>query len=95
LIGNAVKFTDTGGVLLTVARARTEDTDRIRFSIADTGPGLREEDMERIFEEFEQSDGTSTRVHGGAGLGLAISRRLVTAIGGSLSVSNRRAHGTQ
>ncbi|TIW39186.1 MAG: hybrid sensor histidine kinase/response regulator, partial [Mesorhizobium sp.] len=94
LIGNAIKFTDTGGVLLGVARARTETTDRICFTITDTGPGLREEDMERIFEEFEQSDGTSTRVHGGAGLGLAISRRLVTAMGGSISVSSRLGEGS-
>ncbi|TIT84874.1 MAG: hybrid sensor histidine kinase/response regulator, partial [Mesorhizobium sp.] len=95
LIGNAIKFTDTGGVLLGVARARTETTDRICFTITDTGPGLREEDMERIFEEFEQSDGTSTRVHGGAGLGLAISRRLVTAMGGSISVSSRLGEGSE
>ncbi|RRI07689.1 PAS domain-containing sensor histidine kinase [Mesorhizobium tamadayense] len=95
LIGNAVKFTDAGGVLLTVARARTESTDRIRFTIADTGPGLREEDMERIFEEFEQSDGTSTRVHGGAGLGLAISKRLVIAMGGTISVSSRLGEGSE
>ncbi|MBZ9735143.1 response regulator [Mesorhizobium sp. CA18] len=95
LIGNAVKFTDTGGVLLSVARARSETTDRICFTIADTGPGLREEDMERIFEEFEQSDGTSTRVHGGAGLGLAISKRLATAMGGSISVSSRLGEGSE
>ncbi|NUS22334.1 MAG: response regulator [Mesorhizobium sp.] len=95
LIGNAVKFTDTGGVLLTVARARTETTDRICFTVADTGPGLREEDMERIFEEFEQSDGTSTRVHGGAGLGLAISKRLVSAMGGTISVSSRLGEGSE
>ncbi|WFP78170.1 PAS domain-containing sensor histidine kinase [Mesorhizobium sp. WSM4906] len=95
LIGNAVKFTDAGGVLLTVARARTETTDRICFTIADTGPGLREEDMERIFEEFEQSDGTSTRVHGGAGLGLAISKRLVIAMGGTISVSSRLGEGSE
>ncbi|WFP64897.1 PAS domain-containing sensor histidine kinase [Mesorhizobium sp. WSM4904] len=95
LIGNAVKFTDAGGVLLTVARARTETTDRICFTIADTGPGLREQDMERIFEEFEQSDGTSTRVHGGAGLGLAISKRLVIAMGGTISVSSRLGEGSE
>ncbi|MDX8522886.1 response regulator [Mesorhizobium sp. MSK_1335] len=95
LIGNAVKFTDTGGVLLTVARARTETTDRICFTVADTGPGLREEDLERIFEEFEQSDGTSTRVHGGAGLGLAISKRLVAAMGGTILVSSRLGEGSE
>jgi CheY-like chemotaxis protein len=95
LIGNAVKFTDAGGVLLTLARARTETTDRICFTITDTGPGLREQDMERIFEEFEQSDGTSTRVHGGAGLGLAISKRLVIAMGGTISVSSRLGEGSE
>ncbi|MER9232478.1 response regulator [Mesorhizobium sp. M0622] len=95
LIGNAVKFTDSGGVLVSIARVRTETTDRIRFTIADTGPGLREEDMERIFEDFEQADGTSTRAHGGAGLGLAISKRLVTAMGGTISVSSRLGQGSE
>lgn len=95
LIGNAIKFTDSGGVLVSVARARTETTDHICFIVADTGPGLREADMERIFEEFEQSDGTSTRAHGGAGLGLAISRRLVTAMGGAISVSSRLGEGSE
>ncbi|QKC94940.1 PAS domain-containing hybrid sensor histidine kinase/response regulator [Mesorhizobium sp. NZP2298] len=94
LIGNAIKFTDSGGVLVSIARARTETSDRICFTIADTGPGLRDEDMERIFEEFEQADGTSTRTHGGAGLGLAISKRLVTAMGGTISVSSRLGQGS-
>jgi len=95
LIGNAIKFTDTGGVSLSIARARTESTDRICFTIADTGPGLREEDLERIFEDFEQADGTSTRTHGGAGLGLAISRRLVVAMGGTICVSSRLGQGSE
>ncbi|TPM21375.1 PAS domain-containing hybrid sensor histidine kinase/response regulator [Mesorhizobium sp. B2-3-6] len=95
LIGNAIKFTDSGGVLVSIARARTETTDRICFTIADTGPGLHEDDMERIFEEFEQADGTSTRAHGGAGLGLAISKRLVTAMGGTISVSSRLGQGSE
>ncbi|CCV16242.1 PAS domain-containing hybrid sensor histidine kinase/response regulator [Mesorhizobium sp. STM 4661] len=95
LIGNAIKFTDSGGVLVTVARARTETTDRIRFTITDTGPGLHEDDLERIFEEFEQADGTSTRTHGGAGLGLAISKRLVIAMGGTISVSSQLGQGSE
>ncbi|QKC81779.1 PAS domain-containing hybrid sensor histidine kinase/response regulator [Mesorhizobium sp. NZP2077] len=95
LIGNAIKFTDSGGVLVSIARARTETSDRICFTITDTGPGLRDEDMERIFEEFEQADGTSTRTHGGAGLGLAISRRLVAAMGGTISVSSRLGQGSE
>ncbi|RUU81627.1 PAS domain-containing hybrid sensor histidine kinase/response regulator [Mesorhizobium sp. M7A.F.Ca.MR.362.00.0.0] len=95
LIGNAIKFTDSGGVLVSIARARTETSDRICFTIADTGPGLRDADLERIFEEFEQADGTSTRTHGGAGLGLAISRRLVAAMGGTISVSSRLGQGSE
>ncbi|RVB18989.1 PAS domain-containing sensor histidine kinase, partial [Mesorhizobium sp. M7A.F.Ca.CA.002.10.1.1] len=95
LIGNAIKFTDSGGVLVSIARARTETSDRICFTIADTGPGLHDADLERIFEEFEQADGTSTRTHGGAGLGLAISRRLVAAMGGTISVSSRLGQGSE
>ena len=93
LIGNAIKFTDVGGVRLTITRNRTDVSDRIRFSIVDTGPGLRPEDRDRIFEEFEQADGSSTRKHGGAGLGLAISRRIVTSMGGTLSVDSEPGHG--
>ncbi len=95
LIGNAIKFTETGGVLVTIALVRAEKRDRLRFSVSDTGPGLREDEMERIFEEFEQADGTSTRAHGGAGLGLAISRRLVNAMEGRLSVSSAPGEGAE
>lgn len=95
LIGNAIKFTDTGGVLVRIERIRGDAIDRVRFAIADTGPGLAEADRERIFEEFEQGDGTSTRTHGGAGLGLAISRRLVAAMQGTISVSSRIGEGSE
>lgn len=95
LIGNAIKFTETGGVLVTIDRIAGDVSDRIRFTVADTGPGLREADRERIFEEFEQADGTSTRAYGGAGLGLAISRRLVTAMGGGISVSSTPGKGSE
>jgi CheY-like chemotaxis protein len=95
LIGNAIKFTDAGGVLVNIERVGTDTTDRIRFTVADTGPGLREADTVRIFEEFEQGDGTSTRAHGGAGLGLAISKRLVLAMGGTISVSSTLGKGSE
>lgn len=95
LIGNAIKFTDAGGVLVSVSRTSGEDGDRIIFSVTDTGPGMREADLERIFEEFEQADGTSTRVHGGAGLGLAISRRLVKAMGGTITVNSTLGVGSE
>ncbi len=95
LIGNAIKFTDTGGVLVRIERIRTDSIDRIRFSVVDSGPGLADADRERIFEEFEQGDGTSTRAHGGAGLGLAISRRLVAAMEGTISVTSKVGEGSE
>jgi PAS domain S-box-containing protein len=94
LIGNAIKFTDVGGVLVTIATVQGDAGTNIRFTVSDTGPGLSEGDRERIFEEFEQADGTSTRVHGGAGLGLAISRRLAAAMGGTLTVSSKPGEGS-
>ena len=95
LIGNAVKFTDAGGVRLTVRRIDDGNPGKIRFTVSDTGTGLRPEDMERIFEEFEQADGTSTRSHGGAGLGLAISKRLATSMGGALTVTSVPGQGSE
>ena len=94
LLGNAIKFTDAGGVLLTVTRAKGEKGDMIRFSVADTGPGLQAHDTARIFEEFEQADGSSTRKHGGAGLGLAISKRLVDSMNGTISVASQPGKGS-
>lgn len=95
LIGNAIKFTDAGGVRLTVERTGDEAPGKIRFTVADTGPGLRTEDMQRIFNEFEQADGTSTRSHGGAGLGLAISKRLATSMGGTIDVTSTQGEGSE
>jgi CheY-like chemotaxis protein/nitrogen-specific signal transduction histidine kinase len=96
LVGNAIKFTDTGGVLVTVGlRSDPDGREMLRFAVADTGPGLRQQDLERIFEEFEQADGSSTRQHGGAGLGLAISRRIVEALGGTISVTSDLGLGSE
>lgn len=95
LIGNAVKFTDSGGVLVTVTTAGTEPARRISFTVADTGPGMDGQDLKRVFEEFEQADGTSTRRHGGAGLGLAISRRIVEAMQGTIKVASELGRGSE
>ena len=94
-MGNAVKFTEAGGVLVSVDIYDTEPGRRLRISVADTGPGLRKKDIDRIFNEFEQGDGTSTRRHGGAGLGLAISRRIVEAMGGSIDVEGEQGEGSE
>ncbi|MGD9914931.1 MAG: ATP-binding protein [Rhizobiaceae bacterium] len=95
LLGNAVKFTETGGVSLTVTTSRVRNVPAVRFAVTDTGPGLERDDLERIFREFEQADSTSTRRHGGAGLGLAISRRIVTSMNGSISVESEPGCGSE
>lgn len=94
IVGNAVKFTEAGGVMVNVDVSGEGAARRIRFAVIDTGPGLRQQDIARIFDEFEQGDGTSTRRHGGAGLGLAISRRIVEAMGGSITVSGEPGEGS-
>lgn len=89
LIGNAVKFTATGGVLVSVALERSE----LVVAVSDTGPGMDAAAMEAIFDEFSQTGDAGAR-SGGTGLGLSISARLATALGGSLSVSSRMAAGS-
>jgi signal transduction histidine kinase/CheY-like chemotaxis protein len=96
LAGNGVKFTETGGVTLG-ARMHKQLTDgriALAFSVADTGPGIAPDEAERLFGEFEQSDSALTRRHGGAGLGLAISRRIVRQMGGDLIVSPAEGGGS-
>ncbi len=89
LAGNGVKFTETGGVTLgaNLSGRPTENRIALAFSVTDTGPGIAPEETERLFGEFEQSDSALTRRHGGAGLGLAISRRIVRQMGGELIVA--------
>jgi len=89
LIGNAVNFTENGGVGVRVGR----DGDILRFQVRDTGPGVPEAAREAIFEEFEQADASATRRHGGTGLGLAISRRLVARMGGALTLEETSERG--
>jgi len=80
--GNAVKFTEAGGVLIA---ATVPEPGRLRFRVEDTGPGVSKPDRERIFEEFAQADASHADL-GGAGLGLAIARRLARAMGGEVGV---------
>lgn len=91
LIGNAVNFTQVGGVGVRVA---PDGAGGLLFEIEDTGPGIPAAARESIFEEFEQGDASATRPHGGAGLGLAISRRLVERMGGKLEIARTSPRGT-
>jgi PAS domain S-box-containing protein len=84
LAGNAVKFTETGGVRIDAAMETAEERHWLRFSVRDTGIGVPENKRQEIFEEFVQADSSHARKFEGTGLGLAISRRLVAAMGGKI-----------
>jgi PAS domain S-box-containing protein len=86
LAGNAIKFTESGGVALSVEPDGGENA--IRFSVRDSGIGIAPEDQSRIFRDFEQADGSSTRKFGGTGLGLAITKRLVERMGGTIALDS-------
>jgi len=91
LAGNAIKFTERGGVALVVEPgARAND---IRFLVRDTGIGLAPQDQARVFRDFEQADGSSTRKFAGTGLGLAISKRIVERMDGRIAVDSQAGSG--
>jgi len=97
LIGNAVKFTDRGSVTMGVKIAETDKKDQekrmILFSVADTGIGISVDKLDMIFERFTQTDSSVTRQYGGSGLGLTISKMLVTLMGGQIRVESSMGEG--
>lgn len=95
LVGNALKFTESGEVIVKVElESRTESEIRLRFSVIDTGIGISTEKQAQIFDAFTQADGKTTRQFGGTGLGLTISSRLVEMFGGRLCVESELGHGS-
>ena len=94
LLGNAVKFTEVGEVLLTVQNNSSGVPGDIEFSISDTGIGIPLDKLELIFDKFTQADPSITRKYGGTGLGLEISRRLVEYMGGHLTVTSHVGEGS-
>lgn len=95
LLSNAIKFTASGGVTFTYSVINfSEDEDEILFCIEDSGIGIEPDQMERIFESFEQADESTARKYGGTGLGLPISRQLVAMMGGDLKVTSLPGHGS-
>jgi signal transduction histidine kinase len=90
LVGNAIKFTEAGSVRIVAHR----DGDAFVVSVADTGPGIAEADRQRIFEEFQQADSSTTRKKGGTGLGLSIAKRIVELHGGRIWVESTVGRGS-
>lgn len=95
LLGNAVKFTESGEVVILVERISMVDSMvKLKFSVRDTGIGLSKESEGKLFQAFTQADSSTTRRFGGTGLGLAISRKLVEIMGGSLWVESEEGKGS-
>ena len=95
LVNNAIKFTEEGDVFVSVsAESKTDDIFELIFSVKDTGVGIPEDKMDRLFKSFSQVDSSTTRTHGGTGLGLAISQRLAHMMGGEVWVESKLGKGT-
>ena len=90
LVGNAIKFTDEGEVKIEV----TVSNETFFVSVHDTGPGVTEADQQKIFDEFQQADGSSTRKKGGTGLGLSISKKIIDMHGGRIWVESTLGKGS-
>ncbi len=91
LLSNALKFTEQGGVSVTASAARDG---QVTFSVTDSGIGVAPEQQERIFEAFQQADGSISRRYGGTGLGLSISQELARLLGGTISVDSELGKGS-
>ena len=95
LVGNAIKFTTKGEVVVAVVvKKREQDRVFLEFSIKDTGIGIPPEKQSRMFEAFEQADSSTTREYGGTGLGLAIAKQLVELMGGEIGIESEQGKGT-
>lgn len=95
IIGNAVKFTETGKIHFKVEPyANYDNYIQVIFTVSDTGIGISEPEMGRLFKSFSQVDGSFTRKYGGTGLGLAISKQLVEMMGGTIWLESRKGTGT-
>ena len=96
LVGNAIKFTDTGEVVVRVRRNESPGPGvQLHFEVADTGIGLTEEEQARVFSTYSQVDSSTTRKHGGTGLGLATSRMLAQLMGGEIGVESEKGAGSR
>ena len=95
LANNAVKFTESGEIVVSIQKAsRQQGQTTLKFAVSDSGIGLTEEQMSKLFQSFTQADTSTTRKYGGTGLGLAISKKLVDMMGGEIWVESEYGRGT-
>jgi PAS domain S-box-containing protein len=94
LMGNAIKFTDQGEIRLAVRLISDDGPSRLRFDVTDTGVGMNEEQLGKLFQPFNQVDSSSTRKVGGTGLGLCISKHLAEVLGGHIEVRSAPGKGS-
>jgi signal transduction histidine kinase len=94
LLSNAFKFTRQGEVVLSVRRLGFGELERIEWSVRDSGVGIAREQLAAVFDEFHQVDGSSTRLYGGSGLGLALSLQLARTLGGEILVESEVGRGS-
>jgi PAS domain S-box-containing protein len=95
LVGNAIKFSETGEIRVRVARAEEAGRGTVRFEVSDTGDGIEDDMLAEIFQPFVQADSSTSRQYGGTGLGLAITSELVALMGGDCGVTSRPGAGSQ
>jgi signal transduction histidine kinase len=94
LLSNAFKFTTQGEVVLSVRRLGFGEMERVEWSVRDTGVGIAREQLSTVFDEFRQVDGSSTRLYGGTGLGLALSLQLARYLGGEIMAESEAGRGS-
>ncbi len=94
LVNNAIKFTESGSIKLSVQSVVKEQKPFMEFQVADTGIGIHPEKLETIFNAFTQGDGSTTRKYGGTGLGLTITKQIANLIGGDISVTSQEGKGS-
>ena len=94
LTGNAIKFTEQGHVYVKISLETTNNQPNIRFDVEDTGIGVAEDRQKMIFEPFTQADGSTTRIYGGTGLGLTITKQLAELLGGKLALVSQAGKGS-
>lgn len=95
LLGNALKFTETGGITIAVKQLEKNDTSvRLEFSVCDTGIGIAPDILPNLFKSYSQADRSTTRTHGGTGLGLTISKKIVEMMDGTIRVESTPAQGS-